>query len=60
VLNARIRKRYLHGRCAIAGIGLIDDLNYPIERLGLGSAEPARAGRRQARLLREAQAAKNP
>jgi NADH-quinone oxidoreductase subunit G len=38
VLNARIRKRYLHGPCAIAGIGPIADLTYPVERLGAGPA----------------------
>jgi len=36
VLNARIRKRYLHGRCAIASIGPAVDLTYPVERLGAG------------------------
>jgi NADH-quinone oxidoreductase subunit G len=36
VLNARIRKRYLSGRCAIAGIGPAVDLTYPVERLGAG------------------------
>ena len=38
VLNARIRKRYLHGRCPIASIGTADDLTYPVERLGAGPA----------------------
>ena len=38
VLNARIRKRYLHGGCPIAGIGLVEDLSYPIENLGTGPA----------------------
>jgi NADH-quinone oxidoreductase subunit G len=38
VLNARIRKRYLHGRCAIASIGPAVDLTYPVERLGAGPA----------------------
>src|SRR5712672_1289749 len=36
VLNARIRKRYLHGRCDIASIGPAADLTYPVERLGAG------------------------
>jgi NADH-quinone oxidoreductase subunit G len=36
VLNARIRKRYLHGRCAIASIGPAVDLTYPVEQLGVG------------------------
>jgi NADH-quinone oxidoreductase subunit G len=38
VLNARIRKRYLHGRCPIASIGPVADLTYPVERLGAGPA----------------------
>jgi NADH-quinone oxidoreductase subunit G len=38
VLNARIRKRYLQGRCAIGGIGPVADLTYPVERLGAGPA----------------------
>ncbi|CAN5772609.1 NADH-quinone oxidoreductase subunit NuoG [soil metagenome] len=38
VLNARIRKRYLHGGCAIASIGQTHDLTYPVESLGAGPA----------------------
>ncbi|HEY6980590.1 NADH-quinone oxidoreductase subunit NuoG [Reyranella sp.] len=38
VLNARIRKRYLSGRCAIASIGPQADLTYAVERLGAGPA----------------------
>jgi NADH-quinone oxidoreductase subunit G len=38
VLNARIRKRYLTGRCAVASIGPTADLTYPVERLGAGPA----------------------
>ncbi|TAJ89581.1 NADH-quinone oxidoreductase subunit NuoG [Reyranella sp.] len=39
VLNARIRKRYLHGHhCAIGSIGPAADLTYPVERLGAGPA----------------------
>jgi NADH-quinone oxidoreductase subunit G len=38
VLNARIRKRYLHGHCAVASIGPAADLTYPVERLGAGPA----------------------
>ncbi len=38
VLNARIRKRYVHGRCPIASIGTAEDLTYPVERLGAGPA----------------------
>ncbi|MFZ5781595.1 MAG: NADH-quinone oxidoreductase subunit NuoG [Pseudomonadota bacterium] len=36
VLNARIRRRYLHGRCPIGAIGLTDDLTYPVDQLGVG------------------------
>ena len=38
VLNARIRKRYLSGKCTIASIGPAVDLTYPVERLGAGAA----------------------
>ncbi|WP_425066052.1 NADH-quinone oxidoreductase subunit NuoG [Reyranella sp.] len=38
VLNARIRKRYLHGKCPVASIGTAEDLTYPVERLGAGAA----------------------
>jgi NADH-quinone oxidoreductase subunit G len=38
VLNARIRKRFLSGRCAIASIGPMADLTYTVERLGAGPA----------------------
>ncbi|MFO1083676.1 MAG: NADH-quinone oxidoreductase subunit NuoG [Reyranellaceae bacterium] len=38
VLNARIRKRYLHGPCAIGSVGPMGDLTYPVERLGAGPA----------------------
>ncbi|WP_422013749.1 NADH-quinone oxidoreductase subunit NuoG [Reyranella sp.] len=38
VLNARIRKRYLHGKCPVASIGTAEDLTYPVERLGAGPA----------------------
>ncbi len=38
VLNARIRKRYLSGKCTIASIGPAADLTYPVERLGAGAA----------------------
>jgi NADH-quinone oxidoreductase subunit G len=38
VLNARLRKRYLSGRCAIASIGPAVELTYPVERLGAGPA----------------------
>ena len=38
VLNARLRKRYLAGRLAIASVGPAVDLTYPVERLGAGPA----------------------
>ncbi len=38
VLNARLRKRYLSGQCAIASIGPAVDLTYPVEQLGAGPA----------------------
>jgi NADH-quinone oxidoreductase subunit G len=38
VLNARLRKRYLAGPCAIASIGPAVDHTYPVERLGAGPA----------------------
>jgi len=39
VLNARIRKRYLHGgHTAIGSIGPVADLTYPVEHLGGGPA----------------------
>lgn len=38
VLNARIRKRFLHGPCPIGSIGPVADLTYPVERLGAGPA----------------------
>ena len=61
VLNARIRKRYLHGgQVAIGSIGPVADLTYPVERLGAGPATLARAGRGQAWLLREAQGRQEP
>src|SRR5579885_1373289 len=37
VLNARIRKRYLSGRCTIASIGPAVALTSPAERLGAGN-----------------------
>jgi NADH-quinone oxidoreductase subunit G len=38
VLNARIRRRYVSGRCAVASIGPAIDVTYPVERLGAGPA----------------------
>jgi NADH-quinone oxidoreductase subunit G len=36
VLNARIRKRYLSGKCTIASVGPSLDLTYPVANLGAG------------------------
>ncbi|MDI1287808.1 MAG: NADH-quinone oxidoreductase subunit NuoG [Reyranella sp.] len=38
VLNARLRKRYLAGHCAMASVGPAVDFTYPVERLGAGPA----------------------
>ncbi len=38
VLNARIRRRYLHGRVPVATIGVPADLTYPTQALGTGPA----------------------
>jgi NADH-quinone oxidoreductase subunit G len=60
VLNARIRKRYLHGRCAIASIGPIADLTYPVERLGAGAATLRDLVDGKVGFFEKLKAAKNP
>jgi NADH-quinone oxidoreductase subunit G len=60
VLNARIRKRYLHGRCAIAGIGPVADLTYPIERPGAGPATLGELVEGKLGFFEKLKAAKNP
>jgi NADH-quinone oxidoreductase subunit G len=60
VLNARIRKRYLHGRCAIASIGPIADLTYPVERLGAGPATLRELTDGKLGFFEKLKAAKNP
>src|SRR6266446_360823 len=60
VLNARIRKRYLAGRCAIASIGPAVDLTYPVERLGAGAATLRDLVEGKVSFLDRLKAAKNP
>ena len=60
VLNARIRKRYLHGRCAIASIGPAVDLTYPVERLGAGPATLSALAEGKLGFAETWKAAKNP
>ena len=43
IVNARLRKRYLHGGFQVAAIGPALDLTFPVEMLGEGGAD---AGRR--------------
>ncbi len=60
VLNARIRRRYLHGRCPIGGIGLVGDLTYPVEQLGVGPGALKDLVEGKLPFLEKLQAAKNP
>ena len=60
VLNARIRKRYLHGPCAIGSIGPMSDLTYPVERLGAGPASLRDLVDGKSGFLAKLQAAKHP
>ena len=60
VLNARIRKRYLHGHCAIASIGPAADLTYPVERLGAGPATLRELVDGKLGFFEKLKAAKNP
>ncbi|CAN5659171.1 NADH-quinone oxidoreductase subunit NuoG [soil metagenome] len=60
VLNARIRKRYLSGRCAIASIGPAVDLTYPVERLGAGPATLRDLADGKLGFAEKLKAAKNP
>ncbi|WP_421998456.1 NADH-quinone oxidoreductase subunit NuoG [Reyranella sp.] len=60
VLNARIRKRYLHGNCAIASIGPAVDLTYPVERLGAGPATLRELVDGRLGFMEKLKAAKNP
>jgi NADH-quinone oxidoreductase subunit G len=60
VLNARIRKRYLSGRCAIASIGPAVDLTYPVERLGAGPASLRDLADGKLGFAEKLKAAKNP
>jgi NADH-quinone oxidoreductase subunit G len=60
VLNARIRKRYLSGRCAIGSVGPAVDLTYPVERLGAGPASLAEIAAGKGSFAEKFKAAKNP
>jgi NADH-quinone oxidoreductase subunit G len=60
VLNARIRKRYLHGRCSIASIGPAVDLTYPVEQLGAGPATLRELAEGKLAFAEKLKAAKNP
>jgi NADH-quinone oxidoreductase subunit G len=60
VLNARIRKRYLHSPCAIASIGLAADPTYPVERLGAGPATLRELVDGKLGFFEKLKAAKNP
>ena len=60
VLNARIRKRYLHSPCAIASIGPAGDLTYPVERLGAGPATLRELVDGKLGFFEKLKAAKNP
>ncbi|HZB54461.1 MAG TPA: NADH-quinone oxidoreductase subunit NuoG, partial [Reyranella sp.] len=61
VLNARIRKRYLHGdQVAIGSIGSIADLTYPVERLGAGAATLGELVEGRHGFFEKLKAAKNP
>ena len=60
VLNARIRKRYVSGKCAIASIGPSVDLTYPVERLGAGPATLRELADGKLSFSEKLKAAKNP
>ncbi|HYI06417.1 MAG TPA: NADH-quinone oxidoreductase subunit NuoG, partial [Reyranella sp.] len=61
VLNARIRKRYLHGgQVAIGSIGPVADLTYPVERLGAGPATLAELAEGKLGFFEKLKGAKNP
>ncbi len=60
VLNARIRKRYLHGHCAIGSVGPAVDLTYPVERLGAGPASLRDLVDGKGNFAEKLKAAKNP
>ncbi len=60
VLNARIRKRYLSGKCAIATIGTPVDLTYPVESLGAGAANLRDVAEGKGSFAEKWKGAKNP
>jgi len=60
VLNARLRKRYLSGRCTIGSVGPVVDQTYPVERLGAGPATLADIAAGKGSFAEKLKAAKNP
>jgi NADH-quinone oxidoreductase subunit G len=60
VLNARLRKRYLSGRCTIASVGPAVDHTYPVERLGAGPATLKELADGKLAFCERLKAAKNP
>jgi len=60
VLNARLRKRYLSGRCTIGSVGPAVDHTYPVERLGAGPATLADVAAGEGSFAEKLKAAKNP
>jgi NADH-quinone oxidoreductase subunit G len=60
VLNARIRKRYLSGKCSIAAIGAPVDVTYPVEQLGAGAATLRDVVEGKGSFAEKWKAAKNP
>ena len=60
VLNARLRKRYLSGRCTIASVGPAVDHTYPVERLGAGPSTLSDIGAGKGAFAEKLKAAKNP
>jgi NADH-quinone oxidoreductase subunit G len=61
VLNARIRKRYLHGGCPIGAIGVSSsDLTYPVTALGAGPASLQELADGKGSFFEKLKAAKHP
>ncbi|HSI01199.1 MAG TPA: NADH-quinone oxidoreductase subunit NuoG, partial [Reyranella sp.] len=60
VLNARIRKRYLSGKCAMASIGPAVDLTYPVAQLGAGPSALRELADAKPGFAEKWKAAKNP
>jgi NADH-quinone oxidoreductase subunit G len=60
VLNARIRKRYLSGKCTIASVGPSIDLTYPVANLGAGPSTLSELADGKHSFAEKWKAAKNP